>query len=157
MRLVIDVLIAGVLASSIVAMPARVAAGEKKESTQLLVAFGASVGGMLFESHDKISACELALAKDAANTKEIVSKLSITTNILKILIENLEKARDDKVLNEADRTFVAKSVDAARLVQEEANALKAYASTRDVKDLARYQESRVKADKEIKLVLGIKN
>jgi hypothetical protein len=134
----------------------RARADDKKEGTQLLVAFGASVGALLFQTHDNIGTCELAAAKDGSNAKEIETKLSITASILKVLIDNLAKAGEDKILSDADRTFVVKSTEAARLVQEEANALKAYIGGKDAKDHARYVEVRKKADREIRLILGIK-
>lgn len=138
--------------------PARLQAQEKKEPTgQLLVAFGASVGGLLFESHDKIAVCEKAIAKEPAIANEVVTKLAITANIQKVLIANLIKAREDKLLSDSDRAFVDKATEAAKLVQAEANALKTYIGSKDEKDAAHYREVRKKADAEIRLILGIKS
>jgi hypothetical protein len=142
------------LVGSLVAAPTR--ADEKKEASPLLVAFGASVGALLFETHDKIGVCELAAGKEGVSAKEIETKLTITTNILKVLIDNLAKAREDKLLSDADRTFVSKSTDAAKLIQEEANALKTFIGSKDEKDGARYRDARKKAEQEIRLILGIK-
>ena len=136
--------------------PAQDRADEKKDGAPLLVAFGASVGGLLFEAHDKIAACELAVGKDGVDIKEIETKLAITTNIMKVLINNLEKARDDKLLGAADRNFVSKAIDTAKLVQEEANTLRKYIGSKDAKDNASYQDYRKKADQEIRVILGIK-
>lgn len=148
-------LVAMAVASS---TPAPLQAQEKKEPTgQMLVAFGASVGGLLFESHDKIAVCEKAIAKDPTIANDVVTKLAITANIQKVLIANLVKAREDKLLSDSDRAFVDKATETAKLVQEEANALKTYISSKDEKDAAHYREVRKKADVEIRLILGIKN
>lgn len=123
---------------------------------KLLVAFGASVGGLLFESHDKLNACEIAAGKDGANGKDLAAKVGITINLMKVLIDNLEKTRDDKLLGDGDRAFAVKAIETAKLVQEEAVALRAFLSTKDAKDNAFYQDCRKKADREIRLILGIK-
>src|SRR5262245_29779679 len=108
------------------ASAARAAADDKKDGGPLLVAFGASVGALLFETHDKIGTCELLAAKEGVVAKDIEKKLEITSNILNVLIDNLAKAREDKLLSDADRTFCAKATDTAKLIQEEANALRAF-------------------------------
>lgn len=156
MRRTFQGLISAFILCGLFATPNHARAGDKKEGSQLLVAFGASVGALLFETHDKIGICEIAAGRDGVNAKEIETKLAITSNVLKVLIDNLAKAREDKLLSDADRTFVAKATDAARLVQEEAHALKDYIVSKDAKDKARYQDSRKKADQEIRLILGIK-
>lgn len=126
------------------------------EGSKLLVAFGASVGGLLFEAHDKLNACEIAAGKDGTNGKDLEAKVGITINLMKVLIDNLDKARDDKLLGEGDRTFTVKAIETAKLIQEEAVALRAFLSTRDAKDNAFYQDSRKKADRELRSILGIK-
>ena len=128
---------------------------EKKESGPLLVAFGASVGACLFEAHDKIAACELA-SKDAAHIEQLQIKLSISVNILKVLIENLDRAREDKALAGDDQRFVERSIQVSKLVQEEAIALKKFLTSKDAKDNERFQEVKKKADRELKILLGVK-
>lgn len=157
MRALTHLICAGALASAAMLTSAtETAAQEKKDGHQLLVAFGASVGGLLVESHDKVAACELAAGHEGSNIKNLEAKLTITSNLMKVLIDNMDKARDDKILSDDDRRFVVRAIETAKLVQNEANALKAAIAGKDPKDAIHYQDCRKKADQEIRVLLGIK-
>lgn len=85
--------------------------------------------------------------------EEIVPDLQRTTNMLKVCLDGIQKIRNES-LSAADQKFMAGLTDVIKLQQQQADALIAFANSKDKADLRRWAQTREAIKPKIAALFG---
>lgn len=115
---------------------------------------GAFSAGFVLQSYGYIGVLADALSKDVYSPELVREMLGETIKYLRNLDQQLEKYRTADIAA-GDRRFIAQIQEIVGLLQGEAEALSAFAKTRDKSDLERFENARRNAWLKIKKTLGM--
>ncbi|MEW6262972.1 MAG: hypothetical protein AB1641_07825 [Thermodesulfobacteriota bacterium] len=124
------------------------------EDNIYLETIGAFSGSYIYTSYAYIGSAADAFAKDIYPASQIKAMMDEKVHILDNLSQMLQKVRSTNIADN-DKVFLDAIMEILGLLKTEADALSAFATSKDPSEMERYDQARKKAWPKIKKLLGI--
>lgn len=131
--------------------------GAESDDTVLLSTLGYTTGQSVLLTHMAVGTLADAFVGKAYKADQATTLIDTYINVTKGMKDQLKKLIDAKTLSKNDAQFVQNAVDVLDLVLSESNDLKTYIGSGKKADAGAYDNSRKKALKDIKTLLGMKD
>ncbi|UQZ89438.1 hypothetical protein C4J81_09595 [Deltaproteobacteria bacterium Smac51] len=159
-KIIVSLLMAGMLclgpAASLSAQSGQGAAPMADEKDILhLNTIGAFSAGFVIQSYGYIGVLADAMSKGVYEPELVRSMLSETISYLRNVNTQLQKYQSGSLIASGDRKFIASMMEIISQLIAEAEALSSFAQTKSKEDLARYEDARRDAWKNIKKTFGM--
>lgn len=116
---------------------------------------GAFSAGFVIQSYGYIGVLADALSKGVYEPELVRSMLSETVSYLRNVNTQLQKYQSSSLIAPGDKKFIATMLDIINQLIAEAEALSSFAQSKNKEDLARYEDAREDAWRNIKRTFGM--